>query len=68
MKKIQIEETRRELTEDEVRRVLGIDKAFELTEAKVVDTGHGRVLSVVCRFVRTHSKISLDAVRDEVGA
>ena len=64
MKVVQIEETRRELREDEARRLLGVADAFGLAEARIREHGGKKLVELIFRWTRDHRDVSLDVMQN----
>ena len=67
MKIVQIDETRREVREDELRRLLGVPGDFGLAEVRVRERNGARSAELIFRWTRDHRDVSLDAVQ-EIGS
>ena len=62
MKIIVIDEARRELREDEVRRLLGVPDTFGLAEARMREQSGKRSVELIFRWTRDHRDVSLDVL------
>lgn len=60
MKIVQIDETRREIREDELRRLFDVGNDFGLAEARLREQSGKRSVELVFRFTRDHRDVSLD--------
>lgn len=64
MKIVVIDETRREVREDELRRLLGVDAEYGLAEARLKEQGGKRGVELIFRWTRDHRDVSLDVIQN----
>ena len=64
MKNVEINTLRRELDENETRVLFSIPPDYQLSEAKVYDSGHGRILAISFHRARFDRKVSISAMID----
>lgn len=66
MKKVEIAEKLMELDENELKVLFEVPLNYRLHEARVVDTGHGRMLKVSFKMEAYIGKTSLSALAERV--